>query len=71
VEVAVTTLEQGDAGTIELSPAVFGQPVRADVLPVPWFEPSARYFHSAPVSTTAVNSPALRMRWISPPSVTK
>ena len=32
MEVAVTTLEQGDAGTIELSPAVFGQPVRADVL---------------------------------------
>jgi large subunit ribosomal protein L4 len=32
VEVAVTTLEQGDAGTIELSPAIFGQPVRADVL---------------------------------------
>jgi large subunit ribosomal protein L4 len=32
VEIAVTTLEQGDAGTIELSPAVFGQPVRSDVL---------------------------------------
>jgi large subunit ribosomal protein L4 len=32
VEVAVTTLEQGEAGTIELSPAIFGQPVRADIL---------------------------------------
>ena len=32
MEVAVTTLEEGDAGTIELSPAIFGQPVRADVL---------------------------------------
>ena len=32
MEVAVTTLEQGDAGTIELSPAIFGQKVRADVL---------------------------------------
>ena len=32
MEVAVTTLDQGDAGTIELSPAVFGQPVRSDVL---------------------------------------
>jgi large subunit ribosomal protein L4 len=32
MQVAVTTLEQGDAGTIELSPAVFGQAVRADVL---------------------------------------
>jgi large subunit ribosomal protein L4 len=32
MEVAVTTLEQGDAGTIELSPAIFGQTVRADVL---------------------------------------
>ena len=32
MEVAVTTLDQGDAGTIELSPAVFGQPLRSDVL---------------------------------------
>ncbi len=32
MEVAVTTLDQGDAGTIELSPAVFGQAVRSDVL---------------------------------------
>ena len=32
MEVAVTTLEQGDAGTIELSTAIFGQTVRADVL---------------------------------------
>jgi large subunit ribosomal protein L4 len=32
MQVAVTTLDQGDAGTIELSPAVFGQPVRADIL---------------------------------------
>ncbi len=32
MEIAVTTLEQGDAGTIELSPAVFGQAVRSDVL---------------------------------------
>jgi large subunit ribosomal protein L4 len=32
MQIAVTTLDQGDAGTIELSPAVFGQAVRADVL---------------------------------------
>jgi large subunit ribosomal protein L4 len=32
MEVAVTTLDQGDAGTIELSPGVFGQAVRSDVL---------------------------------------
>lgn len=32
MQVAVTTLDRGDAGTIELSPAVFGQPVRADIL---------------------------------------
>ncbi len=32
MEIAVTTLDQGDAGTIELSPAVFGQAVRSDVL---------------------------------------
>jgi large subunit ribosomal protein L4 len=32
MEIAVTTLDQGDAGTIELSPAVFGQPLRSDVL---------------------------------------
>jgi large subunit ribosomal protein L4 len=32
MEIAVTTLDQGDAGTIELSPAVFGQPLRSDLL---------------------------------------
>ena len=32
MEIAVTTLDHGDAGTIELSPAVFGQPVRPDIL---------------------------------------
>ena len=32
MEVAITTLEQGEAGTIELSPAIFGQPLRADIL---------------------------------------
>jgi large subunit ribosomal protein L4 len=32
MQVAVTTLDQGDAGTIELSEAVFGQKVRADIL---------------------------------------
>jgi large subunit ribosomal protein L4 len=32
MQVAVTTLDQADAGTIELSDAVFGQPVRADIL---------------------------------------
>ena len=31
-QVSVTTLDQGEAGTIELSEAVFGVPVRADVL---------------------------------------
>jgi large subunit ribosomal protein L4 len=32
MQVAVTTLDQGDAGTIELSATIFGQAVRADVL---------------------------------------
>ncbi|MGH6945304.1 MAG: 50S ribosomal protein L4, partial [Geminicoccaceae bacterium] len=32
MQVAVTTLDQGDAGSIDLSEAVFGQPVRADIL---------------------------------------
>ncbi len=32
MEVTIATLDQGEAGTIELSPAVFGQPVRADIL---------------------------------------
>jgi large subunit ribosomal protein L4 len=32
MQVAVTTLDQADAGTIELSDAVFGQKVRADIL---------------------------------------
>jgi large subunit ribosomal protein L4 len=32
MEIAVTTLDRGDAGTIELSPAVFGQPLRSDML---------------------------------------
>ena len=32
MQVAVTTLDQADAGTIELSDAVFGQTVRADIL---------------------------------------
>jgi large subunit ribosomal protein L4 len=32
MQVAVTTLDQSDAGTIELSPAIFGQAVRSDVL---------------------------------------
>ena len=32
MEVAVTTLDQRDAGSIELSEAVFGQPVRPDIL---------------------------------------
>jgi large subunit ribosomal protein L4 len=32
MQVAVTTLDQADAGTIELSEAVFGQKVRADIL---------------------------------------
>ncbi len=32
MEVDVITLDQGEAGKLELSPAVFGQPVRADIL---------------------------------------
>ena len=32
MEVAVTTLDRQDAGTVELNPAVFGQPLRRDVL---------------------------------------
>ena len=32
MEIAVTTLDQADGGRIELNPAVFGQPVRADVM---------------------------------------
>ena len=32
MEVTIATLDQGKAGTIELSPAVFGQPLRADIL---------------------------------------
>ncbi|MEM7022198.1 MAG: 50S ribosomal protein L4 [Pseudomonadota bacterium] len=32
MEVTIATLDQGEAGTIELSPAVFGQKVRADIL---------------------------------------
>jgi large subunit ribosomal protein L4 len=32
MEVPVTTLDRKAAGTIELSPAVFGQPVRSDIL---------------------------------------
>lgn len=32
MEVAITTLDKGEAGTIELNPAVFEQPVRADIL---------------------------------------
>jgi large subunit ribosomal protein L4 len=32
MEIPVTTLDRKDAGTIELSPAVFGQPVRSDIL---------------------------------------
>ena len=32
MQVQVTTLDQGDAGTIELSDAVFGVPVHADIL---------------------------------------
>jgi large subunit ribosomal protein L4 len=32
MEVAITTLDQREAGTIELSPAVFGQPLRSDIL---------------------------------------
>jgi large subunit ribosomal protein L4 len=32
MEVAITTLDQGEAGTIELNPAVFGLPARSDIL---------------------------------------
>jgi len=32
MQVAVTTLDQEDAGTIELNPAIFEQPVRSDIL---------------------------------------
>jgi large subunit ribosomal protein L4 len=32
MEIKVTTLDQGDAGTLELNPAVFAQPVRTDIL---------------------------------------
>jgi large subunit ribosomal protein L4 len=32
VQVPVTTLDRQDAGTIELNPAVFGQPLRSDIL---------------------------------------
>jgi large subunit ribosomal protein L4 len=32
MEVTIATLDQGEAGKIELSAAVFGQPVRADIL---------------------------------------
>jgi large subunit ribosomal protein L4 len=32
MEVTIATLDQGEAGTIELSPAVFGQPLRPDIL---------------------------------------
>jgi large subunit ribosomal protein L4 len=32
MEVKIATLDQGEAGTIELSPAVFGQPLRPDIL---------------------------------------
>jgi large subunit ribosomal protein L4 len=32
MEIAVTTLDRQDAGTIELNPAVFGQAVRPDIL---------------------------------------
>jgi large subunit ribosomal protein L4 len=32
MQVAVTTLDQEDAGTIELNPAIFEQPVRPDIL---------------------------------------
>jgi large subunit ribosomal protein L4 len=32
MEIAVTTLERQDAGTMELNPAVFGQAVRPDIL---------------------------------------
>jgi large subunit ribosomal protein L4 len=32
MEIAVTTLEREEAGTLELNPAVFGQPLRSDIL---------------------------------------
>lgn len=32
MEIPVTTLDRQDAGTMELNPAVFGQPLRADIL---------------------------------------
>ena len=32
MQVSVTTLDRQDAGTIELNPAVFGQPLRSDIL---------------------------------------
>jgi large subunit ribosomal protein L4 len=32
MEAPITTLDRKDAGSIELNPAVFGQPVRADIL---------------------------------------
>jgi len=32
MEVAINTLDQGEAGKIELSPAIFGLPVRPDIL---------------------------------------
>jgi large subunit ribosomal protein L4 len=32
MEVAVTTLDRQEAGTLELNPAVFGQPLRRDIL---------------------------------------
>jgi large subunit ribosomal protein L4 len=32
MEIAVTTLDHQDAGTLELNPAVFGQPLRRDIL---------------------------------------
>jgi large subunit ribosomal protein L4 len=32
MEIAVTTLDRQDAGTLELNPAVFGQPLRRDIL---------------------------------------
>ena len=32
MEVPITTLDRKDAGSMELNPAVFGQPVRADIL---------------------------------------
>jgi large subunit ribosomal protein L4 len=32
MEIQITTLDRGEAGTLELNPAVFGQPVRTDIL---------------------------------------